>query len=65
MLGKCIEGCEDSTEKKILQIGLEPWNKICSNLKSMNGNFRQTTAKLAKKVSLLKIDFLGKAIFFD
>ncbi|KAI6184389.1 Protein fantom [Aphelenchoides bicaudatus] len=39
MLGVCIDKCNASDEREIMQIGLEPWNKICSNLRTLRTQF--------------------------
>lgn len=39
MLGNCINRCNASAERDIMKIGLEPWDKICENLKSENPSY--------------------------
>ncbi|KAI6226171.1 hypothetical protein M3Y99_01316700 [Aphelenchoides fujianensis] len=35
----CVDRCNTSVEKEIVQIGLKPWNEICSNLRILRTQF--------------------------
>uniref|UniRef100_A0A1I7SDX6 CPG4 domain-containing protein n=2 Tax=Bursaphelenchus xylophilus TaxID=6326 RepID=A0A1I7SDX6_BURXY len=39
MLGNCISSCEESLEKKILRLGLKPWDDICHSLRTLRTQF--------------------------
>ncbi|CAD5212494.1 unnamed protein product [Bursaphelenchus okinawaensis] len=39
MLGRCISNCAESLEKKILKLGLKPWDDICLNLRTLKTQF--------------------------
>ncbi|KAH7718094.1 Sr protein [Aphelenchoides avenae] len=39
MLDMCLEKCNNTTEKRILRMGLEPWRDICVNLKTLRTQF--------------------------
>uniref|UniRef100_A0A0N5ABG8 Uncharacterized protein n=1 Tax=Syphacia muris TaxID=451379 RepID=A0A0N5ABG8_9BILA len=32
MLLECLQDCEESKERSLLTLGLEPWREICANL---------------------------------
>uniref|UniRef100_A0A914DXF3 Uncharacterized protein n=1 Tax=Acrobeloides nanus TaxID=290746 RepID=A0A914DXF3_9BILA len=38
-LDECIKKCNDSTERRVLQMGLEPWKEICGNLEELLTQF--------------------------
>ncbi|KAI6178905.1 Protein fantom [Aphelenchoides besseyi] len=39
-LENCVKPCNTSVEKEIVQIGLQPWSEICSNLRTLRTQFK-------------------------